>query len=138
MGKPHLPATFYIIETLVYIPLAYVLIHKLGINGAAFAWLTRVVLDTTLLHKASCVCFGVRIGLWYCQLLYRGLPAAVFSYFSFWWLKNLKFHFLSPQNICGILLISVLYGYVLWKWVLDSIARSKTVEFLKNFYRRAL
>lgn len=48
-GRPQLLVAFYIVETVLYVPLAYLLMTRWGIVGAAGAWLTRVAVDTALM-----------------------------------------------------------------------------------------
>ena len=56
VGRPDLPAKFHLFELLIYIGIAWLLVSKWGINGAAMAWTLRVTLDTFLLFGAV---FGV-------------------------------------------------------------------------------
>lgn len=53
-GRPDLTATLHLIETPIYIMMAWVLIGKYGIEGAAMAWATRAIFDTIILfHMAG-------------------------------------------------------------------------------------
>ncbi|MDD2689806.1 MAG: oligosaccharide flippase family protein [Candidatus Omnitrophica bacterium] len=135
MNKPQLPAVFHLIETIIYIPLSVFLIYRFGGNGAACAWLIRVLLDTALLHKASCDLFRVKIFNWYRRLVLRCfLPLALCS-LSFWWLKSLNFSFLSLRNISAIFLTLFIYAYFVWRWGLDSVMRDKVKESLTILYK---
>lgn len=53
VGRPDLPAKFHLLELPVYVGLAWVLVSKLGIAGAALAWTIRVTLDALLLFAAA-------------------------------------------------------------------------------------
>jgi O-antigen/teichoic acid export membrane protein len=48
-GKAHVPAYLYIAELPVYLILMWYGIRNYGINGAAFIWLVRMVIDSALL-----------------------------------------------------------------------------------------
>jgi len=48
-NRPQIPAIFHIIEVLIYIPIAYWLIAKYNLEGAAYAWLIRIVADALML-----------------------------------------------------------------------------------------
>jgi len=48
-GRPDLPAKFHVLEILPYVAILWVLITRLGILGAAWAWDLRVLADTLLL-----------------------------------------------------------------------------------------
>lgn len=54
LGRPDLPAKFHLVELVLFIGMAWLLITKVGIAGAALAWTFRVALDTLLLFIASC------------------------------------------------------------------------------------
>lgn len=49
-GRPGLLAWLYLGELVFYLPLAWVLMERFGVVGAAAAWCTRVAVDTVLLR----------------------------------------------------------------------------------------
>lgn len=53
IGRADITAKFHVLEVFGYVPLAWILIKKWGINGAAAAWTVRVSLDMVLLFWAS-------------------------------------------------------------------------------------
>jgi len=132
LGKPHLPAIFQIIETVIYIPLAYIFISKFGRVGAAIAWSIRMLLDTFLIQRAACNLLGESTLGWYGRIFYRGLPPLVLAGLLFWNLKCIGAPLISPFNIVGILFIFVFYSLVVWRWGLDDVARSKAKIFLNS------
>ena len=135
MDRPHLPAIFHLIEAVIYVPAAYLLIYKWGGIGAAAAWSLRVLLDTALLHKASCDLFGLHLFAWYGKLIYRGLPPLRLCGLSFWCLKSINLRLLSPANIGALASIFILYVFLVWKWGFDLSARNKALEFIKGALR---
>lgn len=52
-GRPDVPAKFHVAELIVHVPLAWMLVGRYGIVGAATAWSVRVTIDTTLLLLAA-------------------------------------------------------------------------------------
>lgn len=52
MGRPDINAKFHMFELAVHIPLAWWLITRFGVTGAAAAWTARVTFDATLLFTA--------------------------------------------------------------------------------------
>lgn len=52
MGRPDINAKFHMGELVIHIPLAWLLITRFGVTGAAIAWTLRVTLDVTLLFTA--------------------------------------------------------------------------------------
>jgi len=47
-GRPEWHVALYVCETVLYVPLAYFLIRRLGAVGAAWAWFVRVAVDAVL------------------------------------------------------------------------------------------
>ncbi|MFH1258744.1 MAG: flippase [Elusimicrobiota bacterium] len=136
IGKPQIPAIFHVIETVLYLPTAYFLIYKYGGVGAAFAWFLRVLLDTILLNKASCKLLNINLLLWYRSLLYRIFPPVLLCSLLLWCLNRFNLSLLNFFNLGGILFVFVLYVYIVWKWGLDNIARSRIREFFSNLVKR--
>ncbi|AEK56875.1 flippase [Acidithiobacillus caldus] len=58
-GRPDLPAKFHLLELLPYVAILWVLIDKLGVPGAAWAWNLRVLADTVLLFWAAQITSGI-------------------------------------------------------------------------------
>lgn len=52
-GRPDVPAKFHLLELAIYLPVAWYLVGRFGINGAAIAWTSRVAFDTLLLLLAA-------------------------------------------------------------------------------------
>jgi O-antigen/teichoic acid export membrane protein len=52
-GRPDISAKFHLIELPIHLPLAWWLVSRFGITGAATAWSIRVVIDSLLLFSAA-------------------------------------------------------------------------------------
>ena len=52
-GRPDVPAKCHLFELAVHLPVAWMLVGRWGITGAAVAWTLRVTLDTLLLLVAA-------------------------------------------------------------------------------------
>jgi O-antigen/teichoic acid export membrane protein len=52
-GRPDISAKFHLLELAFHLPLAWWLVSRFGITGAATAWTVRVVVDSMLLFNAS-------------------------------------------------------------------------------------
>lgn len=52
-GRPDVPAKCHLAELAIHLPVAWVLVGRWGITGAAIAWTVRVTLDTALLLTAA-------------------------------------------------------------------------------------
>jgi O-antigen/teichoic acid export membrane protein len=136
LNRPHIPALFHVIETILYIPCAYLFIWRFGGTGAALAWFLRVLLDTILLNQASCKLFGERIFVWYARLFYKGFIPVSVSGLALFGLRNFNLRFFSFVNIFGILLVFILYSCIVWKWGLDDFARLKAKQFLEGLLHK--
>ncbi len=132
IGKPQLPAFFHLVETIIYIPTVYLLIKEYGGLGAAAAWFLRVLLDTVLLHHASCKFLGESLFEWYRSLLSRSIWPTTISAFSFIILKINNFSLIDPLNIGGILITGALYSYAVWKISFDDITRARCAAVLNG------
>ena len=53
MGRPDVNAKFHMFELLIHLPVAWILIHRYGVTGAAIAWTLRVTFDAALLFVAA-------------------------------------------------------------------------------------
>jgi O-antigen/teichoic acid export membrane protein len=53
IGRADIPAKLQIIELAFYVPLAWIMIQRMGINGAALAWTIRASADMIMLFIAS-------------------------------------------------------------------------------------
>ena len=135
-NKPHIPAFFHVIEIILYIPSAYLLILRFGGTGAALAWFLRVLLDTILLHQASCSLFGERILAWYARLIACSfIPVSVCG-LALYGFRNLNLRFFSFGNILGLGAIFIAYLFIVWKLGLDDFARQRMREFVKGLQPR--
>ncbi|MEO5590309.1 MAG: flippase [Gemmatimonadaceae bacterium] len=52
MGRPDVNAKFHMLELIVHLPIAWWLITRYGVTGAALAWTIRVTFDAALLFTA--------------------------------------------------------------------------------------
>lgn len=59
-GAPELPTSFHLLEAILYIPLSLFLVSNLGIQGAALAWSTRMLMDTLFLYSAFYRKIGIK------------------------------------------------------------------------------
>lgn len=53
MGRPDITAKIHLLELPVYLAMIWFLALKIGIAGAALAWLIRVVIDTIVLYRLA-------------------------------------------------------------------------------------
>ena len=60
MGRPDWTAKAHVVETLLYIPLAWLLVRTLGLVGGALAWTIRVTLDMAMLLYLARILAGPR------------------------------------------------------------------------------
>jgi O-antigen/teichoic acid export membrane protein len=53
LGRPEISAKFHLLELAIHVPLAWWLITRYGVTGAALAWTIRVTFDAALLFTAA-------------------------------------------------------------------------------------
>jgi O-antigen/teichoic acid export membrane protein len=64
-GRPDVVAKCHLAEVLVHLPVAWLLVGRWGITGAAVAWTLRVTLDALLLLAAARRVIPVSLsGIW--------------------------------------------------------------------------
>ena len=128
VGRPDLPAKFHLFELLIYIGIAWLLVSKWGINGAAMAWTLRVTLDTFLLfgavfwvYKLSSQTLSIN-GVWRAGLIFVILAGLSFL------VKSLTGFLGLPVQILLIVPVFGLFGLFCWRYVIDTSDRRVVVE----------
>jgi O-antigen/teichoic acid export membrane protein len=53
IGRPDIPARFHLLELPIHLALAWFLIARFGVAGAALAWTARMLIDAALLFRAA-------------------------------------------------------------------------------------
>lgn len=132
IGKPHLPAFFHFIETVVYIPVSLFFIHKWGAQGAAFAWLFRVLLDACLLQVTVLRIFNEHLWRWYRRLIFKSSGPLIFGVSAFFGLERCGFGFFSFFNLAGLFAIFAGYAFLVWRYGFDQFARKNIFESVKG------
>jgi O-antigen/teichoic acid export membrane protein len=74
-GRADLTARYHLLELVLHVPVTILLISRLGVIGAALAWLLRVGFDSTLMLRAAARVTGVRIRAIAASLAWGALPA---------------------------------------------------------------
>lgn len=120
IGRPDLTAKFHLIELPLYIVLAWLLIVKWGIAGAAAAWTLRILIDAVLL-------FVVIFKIYKLPLKFLKVKAVIGSIISFAALSITVFIVKSLLTGVPLLLQIITFGLLLcvfiwfcWKYLFDS------------------
>ena len=136
VGRPDLPAKFHLFELLIYIGIAWLLVSKWGINGAAMAWTLRVTLDTFLLfgavfwvYKLSSKTLSIN-GVWRAGLIFVVLAGLSFL------VKSLTGFLGLPVQILLIIPVFGLFGLFCWRYVIDTSDRRVVVEVANSWNRK--
>jgi O-antigen/teichoic acid export membrane protein len=136
VGQPDIPAKFHFLELPLHIGIAWILVNRWGITGAAVAWTLRVAFDALLLFAASFkVCqFSPRL------LVSNGVAStAVIILFLTGVSYKLKCLTqalpLVVQYVISIILVGF-FVWVTWGIMLDASERKAIVKAIKP--RRSL
>jgi O-antigen/teichoic acid export membrane protein len=133
-GRPDLPAKFYLLELLAYLPVAWLLVSRYGAVGAAWAWTARVTLDAVLLWSAALHLIGMRawsLAEW--ALWRRLLPVAGFG-----GLVILACSSATPgMRVLSASTAAVLYAGGVWVFSLELDERRTVISGLKVICRTA-
>ncbi|HUJ78824.1 MAG TPA: flippase [Nitrospiria bacterium] len=125
LGRPSIPAAFHLLEVIIHVPVSYFLIISHGLVGAALAWLLRVVIDTALLHAAVNRLFEINSLHWYWSLAYRGFVPVFVCGLLLCAIRWSEVSLLQPVALGGLIAGGFLYGYLIWNWSLDQVARQQ-------------
>ncbi|CAK8723830.1 Membrane protein involved in the export of O-antigen and teichoic acid [Candidatus Electrothrix aarhusensis] len=118
VGLPDLPAKFHLVELPVYIALMYWLVPKYSINGAAWAWTIRVLIDAALL-------FGISVSKYPLiakQMKNSKIIPIIFYLFSLWFFLYFVQHIFIANSfkIITSLFLFFLFIMILWFFLLDN------------------
>lgn len=131
VGRPDLTAKFHLLELPFYVVIAWFLVSNSGITGAAAAWTLRVTLDVILLFIAA---------LKVCMLsptlfAANGLASSGFALMLLigiaYGVKSLAGALLLPVQYALFVTLLGLFGWVVWKKVLDPFDRGIVLKVVK-------
>jgi O-antigen/teichoic acid export membrane protein len=136
VGRADIPAKFHLLELPIYVGMAWFLIMKWGIVGAALAWVLRVILDFVLQFIAVSKIFEFPPRL----LLSNGTSSACFalivlSGFSLG-IKTLVNDFSLIIQVLFLLVPSGLFIWFSWKNSLDGSDKRMIASLIKLLKRR--
>ena len=137
VGRPDLPAKFHLLELPVYIAVAWILVSKLGITGAALAWTIRVTLDALLQFGATfkkCRFPMSRIaenGL--TRILFSLLALAAVT-FGLRALINSLPMFVQALTLVGLLGV---FAWIVWWRFLDTLDKDAILGVVRQWQMRS-
>lgn len=123
-GRPDLTGKLHIIELPFYLLVLFLLVKSFGIEGAAYAYVLRVLVDTIILIFMSIRLLSVDQSLKRLFIFILGtIPLIIFSVL---FPMNLIFKFLFTITIIVSFLVSG------WKIIMDQGERIFIINYLKN------
>ncbi|MDA2912728.1 flippase [Acidobacteriia bacterium AH_259_A11_L15] len=129
IGRPDLRAKIYLSYVAVYIGLAWFLISRMGIVGAALAWTLRASLELVLLFGVSWRVMRfkravfVENGLLRVMIAFVGLVAAI-SFTNWVFGKGML-----PQVIATLAYL-IIFVFISWRFVLDNADRNSLLAVI--------
>ena len=131
VGRPDLPAKFHLLEMPIYIAMAWILVSKLGIAGAAMAWTIRVIMDALLLFAAVFKKYRLPVGLF----AESGLTTVLFALSALvaaaYGVKVLTASLPLSAQVIFIIVLLIIFAWVAWMRVLDYRDRSAIFGMVK-------
>jgi len=128
-GRPDITARLHLIELPVYLMVLYLLIRGFGIRGAAFAWMLRAMIDSTLLY------FLAR------RLLKPALPSTRLDRFSaipiVLCLLAAGFSFVHMAvtvKLVGVFCFLAIYTGAGWIWFLNASEKDMIKNTVRPFF----
>lgn len=131
VGRPDLPAKFHLLEMPIYIAMAWILVIKLGIVGAAIAWAIRVALDTLLLFVFTFKTCKLPANLFQKNgLITLGTALCVLTGLAYW-LRILSDPFPLFIQALILFILFYLFAWLIWKKFIDFLDRSAILGLVK-------
>ncbi len=127
VGRPDLTAKLHILELPLYIVLLLWLLKKYGIEGAAIAWVLRIILDTVVLFSLV----RVKILPEAARPIKKIILAISVSCILICFPASMAQHL--AIKLVAVLLVLIFFFYSCWLRLLDT----KEKCFLKNFFSNA-
>jgi O-antigen/teichoic acid export membrane protein len=128
IGRPDVTSKIHLFELPLYLLVLTGLTARFGINGAAVAWVLRVIIDVVILYVVSCHFFQIKFFTHWKNLMILSLVVVVM--FS---------TFLLPFNETfkvSIFCLSIgVYLFATWRFLLNEDERTfiaKRIKFLEN------
>lgn len=129
-GRPDLVPKFYLLEAVVYIPLAWPLITRFGALGAAWAWAVHIGLDAALLWWGAARLIGVRLGALPASGAWRSsAPVGVLLVFTL--LTSASVAALPLRAAVAAIALAT-YAAAVWKFSLDDGERCLVASNLRQ------
>lgn len=129
IGKPQIPAIFHLLELPLHIFFCVCFIKRWQIDGAAFAWLLRVILDTSFLvffFKKEAGLLSKELFLSFINL------STIISVLMGILLWLIKVYFSLPFIIIYVLLSGVIYLLFIWNFLLPEEERESIKETISS------
>ena len=132
-GRPDIPAKIHLLELPIYVGIAWFLISRWGIVGAAGAWSLRIVLDTFLLFGTSFKIYNFSLRLLVVNgVVLAGLALVTLSGIA-WVLEILSRAFVPLfGQFLLILCIVALFIYWAWSGILDDPDRQMFLKMARK------
>lgn len=132
VGRPDLPAKFHLIELPIYIALAWVLVSRYGIAGAAWAWSLRVALDALLLFLATFKVFGLSPRQLEANRTMLAATALVVLAGAGYGLKIAAGSLSIYHQIMLMVVLLIIFACFSWARVLDGLDRKAIMDLARR------
>lgn len=136
LGRADLPAKFHLLELPIYLSLAYWMISRSGIVGAASAWAAIMTLDALLLFGAAWKKFSLSprvLALNGVRRAVVGLGLAGSMLFLFGRMSSQQS---VPVHVAVGAVVFAVYAALAWRYVLDSEDKGLVAMTLRRLVNR--
>ena len=134
LGRPDITAKCHLFELILYVPLVWFLVARMGIVGGALAWSTRAMLDSVLLYVASTK--FVKFRLLFNNGIKRGF--SVVAIMSCILLMIFILNIATTAKIVITVTTMILFCFSLWHYVLDTWEREYIIATAHNLRHNAI
>jgi len=135
IGRPDLPAKFHIIEFPLYLLLLWQGTKLFGLEGAAIAWLVRVIFDAILLFIYSFKVYSIPIAYIKEQKIYGELALLLLIGVLFFTIN--MFITIRIAEVLSIIIILAASGVFSWYRFLNENERDLFTSLIGQLYNRS-
>jgi O-antigen/teichoic acid export membrane protein len=122
IGRPDLPAKLQLLQLPFYIAIAWLLVNRWGIAGAAAAWAIRASADGLLLFVASFRVYRLSSRLFVENALLRAILVLLALLATAYLTSSLGLDLSFQVGIIALLMM--LFAWAIWRYALDSGERN--------------
>jgi len=136
LGRADIPAKFHLLELPVYVCLAWWMISRSGIFGAAMAWAAIMTLDALLLFGAAWKKFSLSPRVLAANGVRRAVIGLGVAGTALYFCSRISSHGSVPVHVAVGASVFIAYASLAWRYVLDAQDKGLVAMTLRRLVTR--